>query len=456
VGFGMTVMESLRKTVGVALKNAANILLPGEMPRSTSEMGIRTTPENYWRHLTTQQVDYDVVSSILDIRRMHRRDPRVRKIHDRIAKELIKGGLRIRTSSANIQLKQHWHDFERRLNLHRREKLESDARGFVMEGNLPIQWVLDMDRKQVVESVRMPTETIIPLVDQTGKFIDPRQAYRQTNQGIETAIFALWQLNLARLAPENYDDFGCLGRPLLDSSREHWQKLNKCENSLVTRRISRAHLRLLHNFSNSKKEDIAKYREEIERDIDNIRTDYYTQNATVTPIQGDASLSDTGDIVYLLETFFAASILPKGLLYPTGVARDILEQLKNEFYEELDSLQDIIAFIYEQGFRLDLLLKGVNPDAKEFSIIFAERRTDSRNLNADLALKYQAIGIPKNMLWETVGFDDSEVREEIKAEQASADPYPNPNQIAMPHPQVNITPGNAPLGESATTITTRN
>lgn len=451
----MSLMDGVLEWAGKVSSNLLRKLVPGENIPFSSERGFRTTLENRMRYQTSlYQVDSDLRASIYDIRRMHRLDTRVRRIHDRVAKELIKGGLRIKTPTSNTKLIKRWNTFEQRLTLHRREKLESDARGMIMEGNLPMQWVLDTDQKQVMAGIRYPTETIVPLTDKSGKFLNCQAAYRQLNEtNQEVATFPLWAMNLARLSPENYDDFGSLGRPILDSARTVWQKLIACEDSVPTRRLTRAHLRLAHIFQNAKPDDIKAYRSEIENSIGDIRTDYYSSNATITPIQGDTTLSDMGDIVHLLETFMVASPLPKALLYPTGVARDTVEGLKAEFYEDLDSLQDILAFIYEMGFRLDLLLSGVNPDAYDFSIIFAERRADSPNLRADLALKYQAIGVPKTMIWETAGLDAFEVAEQIRAEQASTDPYPNPTQIAMP--QVNITPGNAPMGESSTTITTR-
>uniref|UniRef100_UPI003F580978 hypothetical protein n=1 Tax=Vibrio cholerae TaxID=666 RepID=UPI003F580978 len=57
-------------------------------------------------------------------------------------------------------------------------KLMSDAAGLAKEGNLPLQWVVN-ELRQVVASVRMPTETIIPIVDRTGRFKDVKAAFRE-------------------------------------------------------------------------------------------------------------------------------------------------------------------------------------------------------------------------------------------------------------------------------------
>ncbi|WP_457832770.1 hypothetical protein, partial [Staphylococcus aureus] len=86
-----------------------------------------------------------------------------------------------------------------------------------------------------------------------------------------------------------------------------------------------------------------------------------------------------------------------------GLNRDILQDLKGDYFDEIDSLQDTIAFAYEFTFRLQLLLKGIVLGDDEIKVKFAERRTETPNQAADRALKLQALGIPSDMLWEELG-----------------------------------------------------
>ncbi len=432
--------------------------LPGETLPQTTEVGRRPTPENQIKHLYQRMlVDYSLRSTILDLREMDRADPRVKKIHGRMARTAIKGGLRINIKSTEKRIIRLWQAFERRLNLHRLEKLESDARGLVMEGNLPIQWVISEDGR-VTAGIRMPAETIRPIVGTTGRFTDPRIAYEQMDvfTGRKIASFALWQLTLVRLTPDNYDDLGCMGRPYLDATRSVWKKLTMTEEDLVIRRRTRAPLRMAHVLEGATDEDIEKYRTQVENDQYEITTDYYlNKKGGVTAVQGDASLDQIADVSYLLDTFFAGAPAPKGLFgYSEGLNRDILEDLKRDYYDEIDALQDTLSFAYYIGFRLELLLQGINPDAYDFDIVFAERRTDTPNQRADLALKYQAIGAPKETVFEAAGLDPAAVKDQLEAE--STDPYPSilPEESAN-RPRVSVTPGNARKGDSATTISTR-
>lgn len=434
-------------------------ILPNEERRPTSESGYRPTPENQLKYIYRQMYcDPALRASILDIRRMDREDGRVKKLHGRMARSAITGGLKLRGTPSK-RIITAWKRFEHRLQLHNQQKLESDCRGLVMEGSLPMQWVLGPDQR-VVAGVRMPTETLLPKVGANGRFINPEVAYEQYDlvTGMTVARFPLWQLTLVRLTPDNYDDLGSLGRPYMDASRPVWLKLQMTDDDLVVRRRTRAPLRLAHVLEGAGKEDMDIYRAQVEDDQKEITTDFFLNKpGAVTAVQGDANLEQIADVSYLLDTFYAGSPAPKGLFgYSEGLSRDILEDLKRDYFEEIDALQDTLSAVYDQGFRLDLLLAGINPDADEFKVIFAERRTETLNQAADRALKYQALGVPPTMVWEAAGLDAAEVKKRKEQDALDVDPYPDPDNIGTPTTgQVKVTPGNQRKGDSATTIATR-
>lgn len=448
--------------------------LPGEPIPASSERGLRPTPENALAYLYRDMwVDPALRQSILDIRAADRTDGRVKMIHRRTARAASKGGLLVRVYSGPQQkIVREWQQFVERLKLYRIEKLYSDVRGMMMEGNLPLQWVLD-DTNTVVEAVRMPTETLLPKVGKDGRFTDVRRAYDQIDlSGLGgpapvLASFALWQLTVGRLDPDNYDDWGSLGRPYLDASRATWKKLCMTEEDLVVRRRTRAPLRMAHSLEGASKEDLAEYRAQVEQDQawGNWKDYFFNKKGAVSPVSGDANLDQIADVAYLLDTFFAGAPAPKGLfgLGLEDLNRDILEDLKKDFFDEIDSLQDTAASTYEQGFRLHLLLRGMNPAAYEFEVQFAERRVDTPNQRADLALKYQALGLSRETVWEATGLDVANEQSRLDRQHAEADPYPMPGMEGTPlpgerppptRPRVSITPGNAPKGESATSIGT--
>lgn len=434
----------------------------------TSEKGRRPNAEDQVKYMhRLMWVDPDLRQGILDVREMDRLDGRVKRIHSKIARDVVKGGLVLLQGIPNKTLEDEWDAFQRRLQLHRPEKLKSDARGLAMEGNLCTQWVLDK-AYNVVSCVRMPAETILPNVGADGLFKDVQKAYIQFDvmTGTELASFPLWQLTHARFDPDNFDDMGSLGRPFLDASRTTWRKLNMTEEDLVIRRRMRAPLRMAHMLKGATPEEIEKYRAQVEKDqAEGTTTDYYSnREGSVTAVSGDSNLDQMADIVHLLDTFFAGTPLPKGLMgYTEGMARDILEDLKRDYYDEIDLMQDTISFVYEAGFRFQLLLKGINPDDEDFKVTYAARRTETMTQTVDIALKQKALGYPMGMIYEYMGDDPAYVERRRKWEAENLDPYPDANAEPPPQPatqpvarnrgvSVKVTPGNGRKGESGTSI----
>jgi len=454
----MGIVEKLRNQfVGTApVINQPAVPLQGEDRGRSSEIGFRTTVENQTKYLYRQMwVDPDLRQAILDIREADRIDGRVKKIHNKMARFVVKGGLKLVTSSENKRIISAWDLFQRRTELNKPQKLESDARGLVMEGNLPLQNVLTPDGR-IDRLIRMPSETLVPNVSEGGRYNSVDKAWKQVDglTGTTIAEFALWQLIIVRLTPDNYDDMGSLGRPYLDSNRTVFKKLLMTEEDLVIRRRTRAPSKYSHVLEGADEKTLQDYIDRVESDKHDVATDFYQNKAGgVSAVQGDANLDQIADVSYLLDTFFAGSPAPKGLFgYVGDLNRDILEDLKKDFFEEIDAIQDLQAEVYEKAFRIDLLLQGINPNRVKFSVQFAQRRTETRNQGADLALKYKAVGIPDEMVWETAGFTAADVLEQRAAERKSNDPYPDDDDIPEKPAKVSITPGNAPKGESATSI----
>ncbi|CAM2799326.1 hypothetical protein [Vibrio diazotrophicus] len=428
---------------------------------ATTEKGHIADPERSVQYLYDQmQIDPQLRAAIVTIRYMDKVDPRVKKIHRRIARDATKGGLKLHwIGKESPRINKLWQQFVLRLQINNRMKLMSDAAGLAKEGNLPLQWIVN-ELRQVTGSLRMPTETIIPIVDRTGRFKDTKKAFRQVDPLTyeELCTFPLWQLTVSRLDPDNFDDMGCMGRPYMDASRGIWQKLNMTEEDLVIRRRTRAPQKLAHSLDGADQKALDEYRDRVEGESGEIATDFYGNKLSVTAVGGDANLEQIADITLLIDAFFSGAPAPKGLFgYVDDLARDVLEDLKRDYYEEIDSLQDALAYAYEDGFKLQLLLAGINPDSYQFQVQFAERMTDSKNQRADLALKYQALGMPRKLAWEAAGVDIQRAEAMREEEANSNDPYPEHNELEdeesdKPKPKVSITPNNQPKGESATSI----
>ena len=231
--------------------------------------GSIATPENSQKYLYQQMtVDTERRSAVLDIRHMDKVDGRVKKIHKKMARDITQGGIKLHWKGPeNARVIRLFKSYTQRLQLDKREKLKSDARGCVMEGNLCLQWVLDerAGEKYIGAGVRMPSETIVPQTDSNGRFKNHADAYHQMDlfNAKVMARFASWSLTIGRLEPDNYDDMGSMGRPYLDASRSAWKKLMMTEEDLVIRRRVRAPQKLNHNLEGMGDIDAKAYEERV-------------------------------------------------------------------------------------------------------------------------------------------------------------------------------------------------
>ncbi len=443
-----------------AMAKAWNAFNPASSPPA-GETGDRIASDIAMERMMQQMwIDTERRAMIRTIREMDIEDGRVKRIHSKAARDTIRGGLVLQVNelSSSETLKREWEGFKGRLQLDSSEKLKSDARGFVVEGNLPLQLVLNK-AKEVSAAIRMPSDTMMPITDMGGRFKDPTRAWEQrdvmTNKVL--ASWPAWQMVMSRLDPDNFDDMGAMGRPLLDGCVKTWRKLIMTEEDLVIRRRMRAPLRLSHVLEGASPEDLATYRKQTENEKGEITTDFYSnRKGGVTGVQGDSGMGEMSDVIHLMDTLFAGGPASKALLgYTTGLSRDILEDLKRDYYDEVDGLQDGLAVGYAIAFRVHLLFKGIDPGTDEFTLRFAQRRTETPNQVADLALKYMALGLPDDMVFADMGLDPDYVRRKREEQAKRKDPYPPAGGGAggdQPGSKVNVTPGNAPKGESATTI----
>lgn len=435
---------------------------PGALPEKNTFEGSSTSDENsFLNELNTElMVHHGLVEDIRALRSMYRDDPRMTKITNRTARSMVKGGLQISTSANNKLLIKKFNEYMRRCGLKNRQALESYGRGFFLEGNLPLQWVIDTSNPsapRVVRAIRMPTETIRPNVLKNGQIADVNEAYIQRNAitGEVLAKFPLWQMSLARLCPSNYDDMSAMGTPYMSSARAIWKKLARTEKDLVVRRASRAPQRMAHSMPGMNRDDLTKYKNENRRNQSHgNNSDYYFNvDGAVKPIEGDANLDQIADVTYLLDTFFSGSPGDKAIFgYASGVNRDILEELRRDYHEELDSMQDTLAQAFDHGFRLDLLLQGINPDNFTYDLVFAERNSESLNQKADRALKLKALGASSTTVFEAAGLDPDKELKNRKHEMDSGDPYPS-QDVDLDNPQnITVVEGNGRNGESQTAV----
>lgn len=424
--------------------------------------GSAIAPDQYWRNLWRKTwVDSSLYAVIRDIEKMDGPDgdPRVKKIHTTTAQYLASGGLTLFGAENSPNIQRAWQRFHKRVGLHILGKTFSDARQFLLSGNLPLEVVTQGN--EITALLALPAATVVPHTDDRGRISDPKKAYSQYDlaNGIKQAEFSLGNLLLARYSPRNYDDKGAMGRPMLDSSRETWKRLTFAEKKLVERRASRASLRLAHVMEGATLEELNAYKLQIEADqYSGHDRDYYmNKKGAIQPISGDAQLSDIGDILHLMNIFFAAAPAPPGLFgWGQELSRDVLQELMAHFYAEVDTMQEMLATVYQEAFEIQLALSGIDPRAYDFEVEYIEPNTMSKAQRSDWALKLQALGMPRQTIIRAAGFSPADIQDLIKAEQSNPEAYAPASAIqtntGQVQPKVTITPLAAGRGQSRTDI----
>ena len=406
----------------------------------------------------------DFRAKVAAVGKMDREDGRVKRILSRVAGDATRGGFRLvmREGDDDLRLTGEAKSFIKSTGLNKRTRRKCHARSLLGSGELWLQWVLD-EAGNISGCKLMPSETMKAVVDEKGKFKDPHKAFVQHDptSGAELASFALWQITFVAL-DGNPDDPGERGRPLFDSLITKGKQLFMTEEDLVIRRRVRAPMRFLHVLENAREEEIDAYKQRNKDTLEDPfspQSDFFSnRKGTLSAIQGDANLGEIADVDKLEDDFFAGVPVPKFLLGKVGqISRDVFEDALEGYFEFLEDVQEMLADAYEEGYRLQLLLKGINPDAAEWDFKFQARTVESESSKRDRLLKEKALGVPPSMLWPQMGYDAGKVKEIRDKDRDELEPYPLLDEIdgAAGKGDLTIVQGNKRKKESAVTVGTK-
>lgn len=432
-------------------------------PPAAAATGNPVATDVYFQRLYQQNLpSFAAAAVIREVRQMDKSDGRVKFMHGKIARDATRGGFtfHLREAADDPRLQKEAASFIKRCGLDKRRKLKAHARALNLDGELFLEWILD--GKTVIGVKRLPPESMMPNVDELGRFRDPAKAYRQHDPAtmVVKAEFARYQITHIRL-DANEDDPGARGRPLLDAARQTYRKLSMTEDDLVLRRRARAPRRLLHVIHGADEDELKAYKKRNEDSADHpldVTSDFFTnKEGTIQPIEGDANLDQVADVKMLKDDFYAgAGLAPHLFGFVGDVNRDIFADSLEGFYEILEELQEVLADGYEEGFRLQLLLLGIDADAFGWDFKFTGRKVESPNQLSDRLIKHSTLGIPPEMIWSQLGYNPDQVRAARAAAAAEEDPYAArlDAELNGGQPAVKIVQGNARNGESAAYVKT--
>ena len=163
------------------------------------------------------------------------------------------------------------------------------------------------------------------------------------------------------------------GTPLLSGSHGPLKRLLWAEHNIHVRRNLHGALFLHHQLhglyegDQATDEQIEQYKAEVASDPKKPNHGYLDittrDNVTITPVQGDANLSQTGDIDKHAESFFSSLPVPKAILgYADNLNRDIFQVQSDQYLGWLESTSLWVADnIMVPTMQIALVFAGVNP-----------------------------------------------------------------------------------------------
>lgn len=362
-------------------------------------------------------------------------DPRADAVLNGIARDVTRGGFTVSVlqGPGAARARQIASDLIARLNLCGlvtdivREDLR-DGDGF---------HELAVDAAGLIQSLtRKPTLEMRRMSDLDDVFHDPTRAFAWSDiiyvqDGLappkDALLFAEWQIIHARWAHDAHNRYGL---PLFASAQAPWQYASEGERDMAIRRKTRAGMRYIHVLEGAGEGEIAAYVERNKQALTdpNVATaDFFTTKpGGISSTQGDAHLSEIGDVSHQITTAYFNSILPLYLLgYGESLNRDVLQQMQEQYDRALDGVaawlddQMLIPLIERQW-----LLQGIWPASIKYTIQRPSRVPITATLLSaagDAAGKLQAAKLPDRIVFELLaqlipGLDVDRIMELIAAE----------------------------------------
>lgn len=334
-------------------------------------------------HRMRQELEQARWRVIAECERMYRHDARINAAIQRFAEDATRAefGIVVDDGPQADAAAQIASDMIARLRLARR--LDDWMRRALITGDAFIE--IGVTRGgEIVEATLKPTRLMHRHVDINGRWIDPDVAYWYAPEVIydgampdaeppQSAIkFAEWQIVHARW---KHDEGQRYGTPQFAPALQSWRYVRDGELNMAMRRKTRAGLIRHHSIGGPNSEaNIARYMERNRDTLDEpfaAIADIFTgEDTEIRILQGDATLSEIGDVQHHLETLTAASPVPLALI--TGGAdlnRDVLEDQRAQYDRTLESAtewlddQIIVPLIERQW-----ALAGINPDMYDWHV----------------------------------------------------------------------------------------
>jgi hypothetical protein len=351
------------------------------------------------------KADRDRLAVIKTCRLMYQTDPRVKKALKMYSTDTVKAGFIVKT--ADPQAKKIATDLQTRIGLNK--KLQDVVRLSGRDGDSFYEVVVD-DELNITEISRKPTLRMRRNSNSADKFSNSNRAFYMVPETYidleapkDAVYFPEWQIIHSRW---EHDDESRYGNPMWSSSTGPFKRVTEGETDMAVRRKVRAGMRLHHVIEGSQA-DVETYKTMNQAALATptaAHLDLFSNKpGSITAVQGDAHLSEIGDILHQVATMFAASDVPMELVaYGEGLNRDILGEKKEAYDESLDDgrewlTEEFLKPLLERQW----LLKGILPANIKYEILWRTAKPLTPASLRDLAdglARLRVLGISEDII----------------------------------------------------------
>ncbi len=329
-------------------------------------------------------------SVVLACKEMYKLDPRVKKMHRVLARDLVRGGFMVKT--ANKRAAEIASQLQTRLGLN--QKCEDWVRLSARDGDSLLELGID-EQMNIAQVSRKPTLRMHRASDSSDRFSDPAKAfwmddgaiYASQDPGKDALWFAEWQMIHARW---DHDEESRYGTPMMSAAVSAYRRVSEGETDVAVRRKTRSGIRYHHVVEGSLG-DVEAYKEINKAALSSpfaAVADFFTnKKGSINVVQGDGDLDKIGDILHHIETMGTASDVPLALIaYGNDLNRDVLGEKKAEYEEQLEQGREWLTDqVIKPLLERQWLLQGILPESVQYSIIWRPRIQVTPTLIRDLA-----------------------------------------------------------------------
>ena len=340
-----------------------------------------------------QRIGYKRYQVLKDVRDMARSDPRISRMLYKLAADAAYKSFSVVIESAPGKRS----ELQALDNINRTRYLINDKkhlRGWIesllRDGDLFLQLLVENRNGslEIVRAKKLAAEMTYSRLNAEGEFPKDKPPYYQAHpydMERELRTFQPWEIVHVKWRGEDGMPYG---RPVFESARLAWQRVDSGEKNVTVRRQLRAGRKLLFSVGTEENpatwDEVEEFKSQNEDALNNPQnpvTDFFGDGrVTAEEIEGDQSLGDVKDIEHFegllhIAGFTSQANMSGGRESSSNYA--VISSQEEDYDRTLGHIDETIEDGFRHIFDFGLLLKRVNPDSIDYSLNWGAKDRNS-------------------------------------------------------------------------------